>query len=144
MSRLPVPRVAFANAPRASRDGSRHGYNSTMATVVTGERRMVSVLIADVVNSTGISERLGPERSKFLMDEVLRIMTQQVRRYDGTVVQYVGDEIFAIFGAPVGHEDDPERAVRAALAIQRAVARYSDEVKDAYGVELSVRVGVNT
>jgi ABC-type transport system substrate-binding protein/class 3 adenylate cyclase len=115
-----------------------------MATVVTGERRMVSVLIADVVNSTGISERLGPERSKFLMDEVLRIMTQQVRRFDGTVVQYVGDEIFAIFGAPVGHEDDPERAVRAALAIQRAVARYADEVRDAYGVDLSVRVGVNT
>ena len=105
---------------------------------------MVSVLIADVVNSTGLGERLGPERSKFLMDEVLRIMTQQVRRYDGTVVQYVGDEIFAIFGAPVGHEDDPERAVRSGLAIQRAVARYSDEVKDAYGAELSVRVGVNT
>jgi ABC-type transport system substrate-binding protein/class 3 adenylate cyclase len=115
-----------------------------MATVVTGERRVVSVLIADVVNSTGIGEKLGPERSKFLMDELLRIMTEQIERYDGTVVQRIGDEIFAVFGAPLAHEDDSERAVRAALAIQRAVARYAEEVQDAYGVELSVRVGVNT
>src|SRR3712207_449336 len=115
-----------------------------MATVLTGERRIVSVLIADVVNSTGIAERLGPERSKFLMDEVLRLMTEQVRRYDGTVVQRVGDEIFAVFGAPIAHEDDSERAVRAALAIQRAIARYAEEVRDAYGVHLSARVGVHT
>jgi ABC-type transport system substrate-binding protein/class 3 adenylate cyclase len=115
-----------------------------MATVLTGERRIVSVLIADVVNSTGIGERLGPERSKFLMDEVLRIMTEQVERYDGTVVQRVGDEIFAVFGAPIAHEDDSERAVRAALAIQRAVARHAEDVRAAYGVDLAVRVGVNT
>ena len=115
-----------------------------MATVATGQKRIVSVLIADVVNSTGIGERLGPERSKFLMDEVLRIMATQIRRYDGTVVQRVGDEIFAIFGAPIAHEDDSERAVLAALAIQRAIARYAEEVRDAYEVELSVRVGVNT
>ncbi|HEX2111798.1 MAG TPA: ABC transporter substrate-binding protein [Gaiellaceae bacterium] len=115
-----------------------------MATVLTGERRIVSVLIADVVNSTGIAERLGPERSKFLMDEVLRIMTEHVERYAGTVAQRAGDEIFAVFGAPVAHEDDSERAVRAALAIQRAIARYAGEVRDAYGVDLAVRVGVNT
>ncbi len=115
-----------------------------MATTITGERRIVSVLIADVVNSTGIGERLGPERSKFLMDEVQRIMTAQIRRYDGTVVQRVGDEIFAVFGAPVAHEDDGERAVRAALSLQRAIARYAEEVRDAYGVELAVRVGVHT
>ncbi|MDQ3867739.1 MAG: adenylate/guanylate cyclase domain-containing protein, partial [Actinomycetota bacterium] len=115
-----------------------------MATVLTGERRIVSVLIADVVNSTGIAEKLGPERSKFLMDEVIRIMTAQVHRYDGTVVQLVGDEVFAVFGAPMAHEDDSERAVHAALALQRAVARYAEEVRDAYGVDLAVRVGVNT
>ena len=115
-----------------------------MATVVTGERRIVAVLIADVVNSTGIGERLGPERSKFLMDEVLRVMSTQISRFDGTVVQRSGDEIFAVFGAPVAHEDDSERAVRAALALQRAIARYAADVSDAYGVELAVRVGVNT
>jgi ABC-type transport system substrate-binding protein/class 3 adenylate cyclase len=112
--------------------------------VVTGSRRIVSVLIADVVNSTGIAETLGEERSKFLMDEVLRIMTKEVARYDGTVVQRAGDEIFALFGAPLAHEDDSERAVRAALAIQRALASYAHEVEAAYGVRLSARAGVNT
>jgi ABC-type transport system substrate-binding protein/class 3 adenylate cyclase len=112
--------------------------------VATGERRIVSVLVADVVGSTAIAEKLGPERSKFLIDEVMRIMTEQVRRFDGTVAQLVGDEMLAFFGVPVSHEDDAERALRAALAIQRALAQYSQEVEAAYGVELSVRIGVNT
>ena len=112
--------------------------------VTTGERRIVSVLIADVVDSTRIGERLGPERSKFLMDEVVRIMTEQVERYDGTVAQLVGDEVLALFGAPLAHEDDSERAVRAALAIQRALGRYADEVEAAYGVKLAARIAVNT
>ncbi|MGH3024547.1 MAG: ABC transporter substrate-binding protein [Gaiellaceae bacterium] len=112
--------------------------------VATGERRIVSVLVADVVGSTAIGEKLGPERSKFLIDEVMRIMAEQVRRFDGTVAQLVGDELLAFFGAPVAHEDDSERAVRAGLAIQRAIAQYAHEVDAAYGIELSVRIGVNT
>ena len=102
------------------------------------------MLVADVVGSTAIGEKLGPERSKFLIDEVMRIMTEQVRRFDGTVAQLVGDEMLAFFGAPVAHEDDSERAVRAALAIQRKIAQYAQEVEAAYGVQLSVRIGVNT
>jgi ABC-type transport system substrate-binding protein/class 3 adenylate cyclase/tetratricopeptide (TPR) repeat protein len=112
--------------------------------VATGERRIVSVLVADVVGSTAIGETLGPERSKFLIDEVMRIMTEQVRRFDGTVAQLVGDELLALFGVPVSHEDDAERALRAALAIQRALAQYAQEVEAAYGVQLAVRIGVNT
>ena len=112
--------------------------------VATGERRIVSVLVADVVGSTAIGEKLGPERSKFLIDEVMRIMTEQVRRFDGTVAQLVGDELLALFGVPVSHEDDAERALRAALAIQRALAQYAQEVEAAYGVQLAVRIGVNT
>ena len=116
---------ALARRLRGTRGGTGRRYASPMAAVATGQKRIVSVLIADVVNSTGIGEKLGPERSKFLMDEVLRVMATQIRRYDGTVVQRVGDEIFALFGAPVAHEDDSERAVLAALAIQRAIARYA-------------------
>ncbi|MEO8290524.1 MAG: ABC transporter substrate-binding protein [Gaiellaceae bacterium] len=112
--------------------------------VTTGERRIVTALVADVVGSTAIGEKLGPERSKLLIDEVMRLMREQVRRYDGTVAQLVGDEMLAFFGAPVSHEDDSERAIRAALAIQRAVSAYAQEVKDAYGVELAVRIGINT
>ena len=112
--------------------------------VTTEERRIVTALIADVVGSTAIGEKLGPERSKLLIDEVIRLMTEQVRRYDGTVAQLVGDELLAFFGAPVSYEDDAERAVRAALAIQRAVQSYAQEVEDAYGIKLAVRIGINT
>ena len=109
-----------------------------------GERRNVAILIADVADSTVIGERLGPERSKFLFDEVARLMREQVERFGGTVAQLTGDGLFAVFGAPVAYEDDSERAVRAARAIQAALARYGHEVADAYGIGLAGRVAVNT
>src|SRR5918992_1951682 len=115
-----------------------------MAVTTTGERRLVSVLIADVSGSTGISEQLGPERSKFLFDEVIRLITEQVTSYDGTVAQLTGDGLIALFGAPIAHEDDSERAVRAGLAIQRALLPYAQDVEAAYGVKLAARVAVNT
>jgi ABC-type transport system substrate-binding protein/class 3 adenylate cyclase len=109
-----------------------------------GERRIVSVLVADVAASTAIGEQLGPERSKFLFDEVVRLMREEVERFGGTVAQLTGDGILALFGAPVAHEDDSERAVRAGLAIRESLARYGDEVGPAYGIELQARVAVNT
>ena len=112
--------------------------------VIDGERRVVSVLMADVAGSTAIGERLGPERSKFLFDEVMRLMTAEIERYDGTVAQLLGDGLLAMFGAPIAHEDDSERAVRAGLAIQRALAEYAEGVAEAYGVELRARIAVNT
>lgn len=112
--------------------------------ITAGERRVVSVLIADIVGSTTIAERLGPERSKFLFDEVIRLMCDEVRHYEGTVAQLAGDGIYALFGAPVAHEGDSERAVRAALGIHDALAGYSREVAEAYEVELAARVAVNT
>jgi ABC-type oligopeptide transport system substrate-binding subunit/class 3 adenylate cyclase len=112
--------------------------------VVAGERRIVTVLFADIVGSTAISEQLGPERFSLLMNEVLRVMSAQVERFEGTVVQFIGDELYALFGAPRSHEDDSERAVRAGLAIQRALSQYADEVRAAYGVELAVRIAINT
>jgi ABC-type transport system substrate-binding protein/class 3 adenylate cyclase len=109
-----------------------------------GERRIVSVLVTDLVDSTAIAEMLGPERSKFLLDEVVRLMAEAVRRFDGTVAQLTGDGLLALFGAPTAHGDDAERAVRAALAIHEALARYAVDVAPAYGIELSARVAVNT
>jgi ABC-type transport system substrate-binding protein/class 3 adenylate cyclase len=108
------------------------------------ERRVVSVLVADVAGSTTIAEQLGPERSKFLFDEVVRLMREEVERLGGTVAQLTGDGVLALFGAPVAHEDDSERAVRAALALHEALARYAAEVGPAYGIELAARVAVNT
>src|SRR6266540_2554217 len=100
-----------------------------------GERRIVTVLMADVAGSTTIGEQLGPERSKFLFDEVVRLIAAEVRRFGRTVAQLTGDGLFALFGAPHAHEDDSERAVRAALAGQ---------VAEAYGVALGARFGINT
>jgi ABC-type transport system substrate-binding protein/class 3 adenylate cyclase len=114
------------------------------AVATTGERRIVTALIADVVGSTAIGEQLGPERSKLLIDEVVRLMAEQVRMYEGTVAQLVGDELLAFFGAPVSHEDDSERAVLAGMAIQRTISAYAQEVKEAYGIGLAVRIGINT
>jgi ABC-type transport system substrate-binding protein/class 3 adenylate cyclase len=110
----------------------------------TGTQRIVTVLFADVVGSTTIGERLGPERSKFLFDEVVALIAQEVRRFDGTVAQLAGDGVFALFGAPVGHEDDAERAVRAALAIETAIAAYGEELLSGYGFDLRVRMALNT
>ena len=112
--------------------------------LTAGERRIVSVLVADVADSTTIGEKLGPERSKFLFDEIVRLMWEEVERFGGTVAQLTGDGVLALFGAPTAHEDDSERAVRAAFAIREALAAYAADVAPAYGIDLGVRVAVNT
>src|SRR4051794_39588695 len=112
--------------------------------VTARERRVVSVLVADVVDSTSIAETLGPERSKFLFDDVVRLMRQEVERFGGTVVQLTGDGVLALFGAPIAHEDDSERAVRSAVAIREALDVYAGDVASSYGIELRARVAVNT
>lgn len=104
----------------------------------------MSVLVVDVADSTAIAERLGPERSKFLFDELVGVMREEVERFGGTVAQLTGDGTLALFGAPIAHEDDSERAVRAALAIRDAVGRYAQQVGPAYDIELRVRAAVNT
>ena len=112
--------------------------------VPVGERRVVSVLLADIAGSTSIGERLGAERSKFLFDEVVRLIAGDVKRFGGTVAQLTGDGLYALFGVPSAHENDAERAVRAALRIHEELAGYAGEVREAYGIELAARIGVNT
>src|SRR5437773_8332057 len=112
--------------------------------MTAGERRVVSALVADVAGSTSIGERLGPERSKFLFDDVVSLMREEVERLGGTVAQLTGDGVLALFGAPTAHEDDSQRAVRAALAIHDTLASYAAEVGPAYGIDLAARIAVNT
>src|ERR671935_707829 len=95
-----------------------------------GERRIVTVLMADVAESTTIGEQLGPERSKFLFDEVVRLIAAEAKRFGGTVAQLTGDGLYALFGAPAAHEDDAERAVRAALAVQSALSGYGRDLAE--------------
>ena len=112
--------------------------------IPVGQRRIVSVLIADIVGSTSIAETLGADRSKFLFDDIVRLMGEAVERFGGTVAQLTGDGVLALFGAPVAHEDDAPRAVRAALAIHEAMEEFATKVAPAYGLELRARVAVNT
>ncbi len=89
-------------------------------------------------------ESLDPEDARRLVDPALEIMVEVVRRFDGRVVQSTGDGIFALFGAPIAHGDDPQRAIYAALELQDRIRRYSDSLRESGRLPIFVRVGVNT
>ncbi len=109
-----------------------------------GERRLVSVLMADVHDSTVILERIGGEAWVDLMNRLLQLMEREIQRFGGVVDQFRGDGLLAFFGADAAHEDDPERAVLAGLSIQQAVKGYAPQAEARYPIHLKVRVGVNT
>src|SRR2546421_2027620 len=109
-----------------------------------GERKQVTVLFADIRGSTRLLEGLDPEEAEKLIDPVLRVMMDAVHRYEGTVNQVLGDGIMALFGAPLAHEDHAVRACYAALAMQEEMRRYRDEVRHTHGVEMQLRVGLNS
>src|ERR687885_473865 len=111
---------------------------------VEGERKFVTVLFADVADSTAMGERLDPEQVIEIMNGAFAFLNVAVAKYDGTVARLMGDAVLAFFGAPIAHEDDAERAVRAALEIQAAAKEYAQVTKRDYGVDFNVRVGINT
>jgi predicted ATPase/class 3 adenylate cyclase len=109
-----------------------------------GERKQVTVLFADLKGSTELIADLDPEVAQRLLDPALHRMMEAVHRYEGTVNQVLGDGIMALFGAPVAHEDHAVRACYAALAMQAAMRQYAAEVRRAQGLELQMRVGLNS
>ncbi len=109
-----------------------------------GERKQVTVLFADLVGYTTLSAELGEEALFVLMDELYERLIHEVHRYEGTVNELTGDGLVAFFGAPLAVEQAPQRAVRAALALQAAVAQLSTETKQRNGAHLQLRVGINT
>lgn len=111
---------------------------------VNGERKRVTVLFCDIAGSTELADALDPEEFREILDQYVEVGMQQVYRYDGIVNQLAGDGIMALFGAPIAHEDAPERAVRAALAIRDAVAHLNATTLGKRGVELKIRTGINT
>jgi class 3 adenylate cyclase/tetratricopeptide (TPR) repeat protein len=109
-----------------------------------GERKQVTVLFADLKDSTELIRDLDPEAAQKLLDPALRRMMDAVHRYEGTVNQVLGDGIMALFGAPIAHEDHALRACYAALAMQAAMRKYTEEVRRAHGLEMRIRVGLNS
>ncbi len=111
---------------------------------VAGERKVVTVLFCDVVGSVAIAERLDPEEYHDLLEEYLDVAFPEIYRLEGVVNQLAGDGLMALFGAPVAHEDAPQRAVRAALAIRDALEPVSARLQTRHGVPLQIRIGINT
>jgi class 3 adenylate cyclase/tetratricopeptide (TPR) repeat protein len=109
-----------------------------------GERKTVTALFADIKGSTELMADLDPEEARGIIDPALRLMIDAVHRYDGYIVQSTGDGIFALFGAPVAHEDHPQRALYAALRMQEELRRYSTRLREAGNLPIEARVGVNT
>ena len=109
-----------------------------------GERKTVTALFADIKGSTELEHDLDPEDARAIVDPVLQLMMAAVHRYGGYVAQSTGDGIFALFGAPVAHEDHPQRALHAALAMQEELHRYADRLRAEGKIPVEARVGVNT
>jgi class 3 adenylate cyclase/tetratricopeptide (TPR) repeat protein len=109
-----------------------------------GERKTVTALFADIKGSTELMEELDPEEARTIIDPALKLMIDAVNRYDGHIVQSTGDGIFALFGAPLAHEDHPQRAVYAALRMQDELRGYGNKLQEQGRAPLEIRVGVNS
>jgi class 3 adenylate cyclase/tetratricopeptide (TPR) repeat protein len=116
----------------------------TSKAALEGERKKITVLFADTKSSMELLADRDPEEARKLLDPVLEHMMEAVHRYEGTVNQLAGDGIMALFGAPLAHEDHAVRACYAALDMQAAIRRYAEKVRHTHGVELQIRVGLNS
>src|SRR6266478_3634990 len=111
---------------------------------IEGERKTVTALFADIKGSTELMRDLDPEEARAIVDPALKLMIDTAHRYDGYVVQSTGDGIFALFGAPVAHEDHPQRALHAAMAMRDALRRSGEDLKKQGRSGVEVRIGINT
>ena len=131
-------------SPKKLNDSSIRVVDSAVAENLDGERKTVTALFSDIKGSMELMEDLDPEEARAIVDPALKLMIDAVHRYGGYVVQSTGDGIFALFGAPIAHEDHPQRALYAALRLQDEMLRYSKELRQAGKLPVEARVGVNT
>src|ERR1700733_1561989 len=113
-------------------------------TTIEGERKQVTVMVTDVVGSMALTDRLDDERWGFVLDRFLAISARAVHAFEGTVNQFTGDGLLAVFGAPLAHEDHARRACLAVLELQREVAALAAELEQGDGVSFAIRCGLNS
>ncbi|MGH7277884.1 MAG: adenylate/guanylate cyclase domain-containing protein [Candidatus Rokuibacteriota bacterium] len=137
---------ALAATPAAPAYTPRHLVEQVLrhGVAVEGERKQVTVLFADVVNSTGLAEDADPEETHAIMDRCFAILLDEIHRFAGTVNQFTGDGVMALFGAPVAHEDHARLALNAALAIQRGLEEYGRLLREERGIDFRMRIGINS
>ena len=111
---------------------------------MVGERRVITMLFCDIKGSTAAAEKVDPEIWTDIMHGVFEYMIRPIYQYEGLVPRLMGDAILAFFGAPIAHEDDPQRAVLAGLEIQQEIKKYAVEIRHKYGLDFGLRVGINT
>jgi class 3 adenylate cyclase len=113
---------------------------------IEGERKQVTVMFADMEKFTQLSEKLGPEEAYTVMDRIYEILIHKVHDYEGTVNEFTGDGIMALFGAPIALEDAPQRAIRSAYAIHREMTKFNDKMKQekANLPQIKMRIGIHT
>ena len=136
---VPHPRAPHSYTPKHLADKILNRRSA-----LEGERKQVTVLFVDVVGSTPQAERLDPEDVHARMSRAIELMVEVVHRYEGTVNQFLGDGVMALFGAPIAHEDHARRAVQAALGIRAALQRLDEELREEHGLGFQVRQGINT
>jgi class 3 adenylate cyclase/tetratricopeptide (TPR) repeat protein len=116
----------------------------TTRSSIEGERKLVTVFFADVASYTSMAEKLDPEEIHQIMDGCFKILMDEIHRYEGTINQFTGDGVMALFGAPVAHEDHAQRACYTALSIQKSIGEYGRQLKRDSGTEFKMRIGLNS
>jgi len=122
--------AAATSSPAGLASGVRVAPESSSPEALEGERKTVTALFADIKGSMDLMEDIDPEEARAIVDPALKLMIDAAHRYDGYIVQSTGDGIFAIFGAPLAHEDHPQRALHAALRMQEDLKRYADKLRE--------------
>ncbi|GLC95406.1 adenylate/guanylate cyclase domain-containing protein [Cupriavidus sp. TA19] len=143
ISELPAPSVYFPPSHLAERiraDRAAHEFRRNRA----GERKTITVLFADMAASTALIHDRDPEEAHHLITPVIELMMEAVHQYEGFVAKSLGDGILALFGAPIAHEDHPNRALFAALSMQEAIRRHSEQLRLEQGISLQIRIGVHS
>jgi hypothetical protein len=138
---LPGPPPGAATPRAASAAGIQFNPEAAAPESLEGERKTVTALFADIKGSTELMRDLDPEEARAIVDPVLKLMMEAVHRYGGYVAQSLGDGIFALFGAPIAHEDHPQRALHAALAMQEELHRYAERLRAEGKIPVEARVG---
>jgi class 3 adenylate cyclase len=133
-----------AEAPVGARFCAACGHRLDRPFVKEEERKLVTVLFADLTGSTALGEQLDPERLRTLLSEYFTAMASVIEAQGGVVEKFIGDAVMSVFGIPTAHEDDAERALRAALEMQARLKELNAEIAEKHGVQLAIRIGVNS
>jgi len=134
----PTAAPGLADASRSLQVGTAKAY------VLAEERKIVTVLFADISSSEPLGTKLEPKRLRTVLGAYFGVLARAIQAYGGTIDKYIGDAVMAVFGAPISHEDDAARAIRAALAIQSAARSLNETLEKTHALQISIRIGVNT